>query len=191
MRELNNQMQPCDLLTVDNELSRKGTLAGVGGTAYLIELSQSVPSTVNARAYMQIVDEKSTLRRLISAGSDISTACYSQAEPVSDILGMAEIRLLVELLTGYFDFACVDNNHIIPGIQERCEGRLVLAPEDRRCLRCKASERHPLRIDYIPFSFDRRRGGNVGFHLNPPWFSSLHLPVLQLRLTESYFHPPL
>lgn len=90
MRELNNQMQPCDLLTVDNELSRKGTLAGVGGTAYLIELSQSVPSTVNARAYMQIVDEKSTLRRLISAGSDISTACYSQAEPVSDILGMAE-----------------------------------------------------------------------------------------------------
>ena len=90
MRELNNQMQPCDLLTVDNELTRKGTLAGVGGTAYLIELSQSVPSTVNARAYMQIVDEKSTLRRLISAGSDISTACYSQAEPVSDILGMAE-----------------------------------------------------------------------------------------------------
>ena len=90
MRELNNRMQPCDLLTVDNELTRKGTLAGVGGTAYLVELSQSVPSTVNAKAYMQIVDEKSTLRKLITAGADISTACYSETEPVSDILGMAE-----------------------------------------------------------------------------------------------------
>ena len=43
-------------MTVDDELTRRGTLEGVGGSNYLVELSQSMPSTVNARAYVQIVD---------------------------------------------------------------------------------------------------------------------------------------
>ena len=90
MHTLNTQGMPVDLVTVDDELSRRGTLEGVGGTNYLIELSQFVPSTVNAKAYVQIVDEKSTLRRMIKATGDISQACYAQADQVSDILGAAE-----------------------------------------------------------------------------------------------------
>ena len=90
MHTLNTQGMPVDLVTVDDELSRRGTLEGVGGTNYLIELSQFVPSTVNAKAYVQIVDEKSTLRRMIKATGDISQACYAQTEQVSDILGAAE-----------------------------------------------------------------------------------------------------
>ena len=90
MHALNTQMRPCDLLTVDEELSRRGTISGVGGTAYLIELTQAVPSTVNARSYMEIVDEKSTLRKLITAGNEISNECYLQADPVSLILSRAE-----------------------------------------------------------------------------------------------------
>ena len=90
MHTLNTQGMPVDLVTLDDELSRRGTLEGVGGTNYLIELSQFVPSTVNAKAYVQIVDEKSTLRRMIKATGDISQACYAQTEQVSDILGAAE-----------------------------------------------------------------------------------------------------
>ena len=90
MHTLNTQGMPVDLVTVDDELSRRGTLEGVGGTNYLIELSQFVPSTVNAKAYVQIVDEKSTLRRMIKATGDISQACYAHTEQVSDILGAAE-----------------------------------------------------------------------------------------------------
>ena len=90
MHTLNTQGMPVDLVTLDDELSRRGTLEGVGGTNYLIELSQFVPSTVNAKAYVQIVDEKSTLRRMIKATGDISQACYAQSEQVSDILGAAE-----------------------------------------------------------------------------------------------------
>ena len=58
-----------DLITVDEELSRRGTLEGVGGTEYLISLTQYVPTVSNVRAYIDIVDEKYTLRRLI-AGLD-------------------------------------------------------------------------------------------------------------------------
>ena len=90
MHALNTQGMPVDMVTVDDELTRRGTLEGVGGSNYLIELSQSMPSMVNARAYVQIVDEKATLRRMIKATSDIAASCYQQTEPVSDILGVAE-----------------------------------------------------------------------------------------------------
>ena len=90
MRELNVSARPVDLLTLDEELSRRGTLLGVGGTEYLVELTETVPSTVNARAYMAIVDEKYTLRRLIAAGGEISAASYRQDSPVPEILGAAE-----------------------------------------------------------------------------------------------------
>ena len=90
MRKLNAEMRVCDILTVDDELSRRGTLPGVGGTDYLIGLSQMVPSTVNARAYMQIVSEKAILRRLISAGDEIGRDCYAEAAPVEQILEKAE-----------------------------------------------------------------------------------------------------
>ena len=90
MRQLNAEMRVCDILTVDNELSRRGTLPGVGGTDYLIGLSETVPSTVNARAYMQIVAEKAILRRLISAGDGIERDCYAETAPVEEILGKAE-----------------------------------------------------------------------------------------------------
>ncbi|MBQ2834972.1 MAG: replicative DNA helicase [Clostridia bacterium] len=90
MHQLNAQGMPIDLVTVDDELSRRGTLEGVGGTNYLVELSQCMPSTVNARAYMQIVDEKAILRRMIKATGEISTSCYAQEDTLDDILGTAE-----------------------------------------------------------------------------------------------------
>ena len=90
MHALNVQGRPCDLVTVTEELERRGTLAGTGGAEYLIGLMNTLGSAANARAYMEIVDEKSILRRLIGAGNDISTACYQQQEDVPSILAMAE-----------------------------------------------------------------------------------------------------
>ena len=90
MHALNAQGMPIDLVTVDDELTRRGTLEGVGGSGYLVELSQCVASTVNARAYLQIVDEKATLRRMLKATGDISASCYAQTDPIADILGTAE-----------------------------------------------------------------------------------------------------
>ncbi len=90
MRTVNSQGQPCDLITVSEELRRRGTLEGSGGLSYLIDLRQSSIVTVNARAYMQIVDEKATLRRLIKACSTIEENAYAQADPLPLILGSAE-----------------------------------------------------------------------------------------------------
>ncbi len=90
MLALNQAHSPIDLTTVDAELARRGTLEGIGGTAYLIRLTAQVPTTANVEAYISLTREKSTLRRLLGAARGISQSCYSQMEPVEDILGHAE-----------------------------------------------------------------------------------------------------
>ena len=79
-----------DLITVDEELSRRGTLEGVGGTEYLISLTQYVPTVSNVRAYIDIVDEKYTLRRLIDAADEIRTESYGNELLLPDVLANAE-----------------------------------------------------------------------------------------------------
>lgn len=70
-----------DLTTVDAELTRRGKLNAVGGGEKLITLAQSVPSTANIDAYIDIVLEASSMRQLQkiaesirrkSSGSDMS-----------------------------------------------------------------------------------------------------------------------
>ena len=79
-----------DLVTLDEELTRRGKLDANGGAAYLVELSRSVPSAVNVQAYIRIVDEKSTLRKLIAASENILKECYAAEEETQDILESAE-----------------------------------------------------------------------------------------------------
>lgn len=82
--------RPVDLITVDEELTRRGTLEGVGGTQYLVQLTQYVPTTANVRAYIDIVDEKFTLRQLIDCAQGILQESYAQSKPLEDVLSGAE-----------------------------------------------------------------------------------------------------
>jgi len=79
-----------DIVTLDDELTRRGKLDAVGGSTYLIELSTGVPSAANIQAYISIVDEKSTLRKLINAAESILGECYAAEEETQDILENAE-----------------------------------------------------------------------------------------------------
>ena len=79
-----------DLVTVDAELTRRGTLEGVGGTAYLTGLIIGVPSTVNVQEHIEIILEKSTLRQLIRAASTITRNSYANQMELKDILSAAE-----------------------------------------------------------------------------------------------------
>jgi len=82
--------KPVDLITVDEELSRRGTLEGIGGAPYLVQLTQYVPTTANVRAYIDIVDEKFTLRQLIESSNRILQSSYTQELPLQDLLASAE-----------------------------------------------------------------------------------------------------
>ncbi len=60
-----------DILTVRAELERANQLEAVGGMAALTEILESVPTAANAEYYARIVEEKSTLRKMIRAAHEI------------------------------------------------------------------------------------------------------------------------
>src|ERR1700690_4482255 len=51
---LHEQRIPIDLLTLTEELDRKGQLAEIGGRFYLTALANQVPSSLNAESYGHI-----------------------------------------------------------------------------------------------------------------------------------------
>lgn len=79
-----------DLVTLNEELSRTGTLDGIGGSEYLVELISSVPTSAYLRHYIEIVLEKSTLRKLIQASNEISRTCYEEKKSLEETLLFAE-----------------------------------------------------------------------------------------------------
>ncbi|MFN7162841.1 MAG: DnaB-like helicase N-terminal domain-containing protein, partial [Fimbriimonadales bacterium] len=60
-----------DLLTVQEELRRRGQLEEVGGLPALVNIIESVPTAANAEYYARIVQEKAVLRRLLRAAHEI------------------------------------------------------------------------------------------------------------------------
>nr|MDD6336536.1 replicative DNA helicase [bacterium] len=85
--------KPVDLVTVCDELYRRGAMEGVGGVGYVTALSRQVPSTSNVASYIEIVHDRSMLRRLIRAGADLQQDGYEGQKTSDAILQDAEKRL--------------------------------------------------------------------------------------------------
>ena len=81
---------PIDLVTVFDELERRGKIDSVGGISYLSELSSMVPTTANIEEYVRIVDDRYTLRRLIGASGEIMNDSYDAQKETAEILSSAE-----------------------------------------------------------------------------------------------------
>ena len=90
---LYNRSEPIDIITVKAELESMGKFEKVGGLEYLAELPDKVPTTANAMKYIKIVEEKSTLRRLIKTANEIIELGYSPTEEVDDIMEGAEKKI--------------------------------------------------------------------------------------------------
>ena len=80
------QHTPIDLLTVSDELDRRGRLAEIGGPAYLTELINHVPSSLNAEAYAQIVAGYSVRRKMLNAANNIAALVYNDIVPLEDAI---------------------------------------------------------------------------------------------------------
>lgn len=96
MEHLIQKGNPVDSVTMVEELRTRGQLDEVGGVAYLVGLSDSVPTSVYAKFYGGIVVEKANLRGLIAASSKIMQLAYDEAVPVEDLMDRAE-KLIFEI----------------------------------------------------------------------------------------------
>ena len=87
---LSDKNEPVDLVTVCEELEKKNLLEKVGGAAYLATLANITPTAAHAAYYSQIVREKSILRRLIHAATEIVGKSYEYIDNVEEFLDVAE-----------------------------------------------------------------------------------------------------
>ncbi len=85
-----DRSEPVDIVTLSEELRRRGDLERIGGEAYLVDLTAKVTSAANVEFHARIVLEKSLLRSLISAGTAIAGRAYNPAEDAFDLLDEAE-----------------------------------------------------------------------------------------------------
>ncbi len=88
--DLFDRGEPIDLITVTNALRTSGKLDPAGGSVYVADLLNSVPTSANVEYYAKIVEEKAVLRRLIEAGTRIVADAFEEGDKVDEILDQAE-----------------------------------------------------------------------------------------------------
>lgn len=93
MMRLYEKNKPVDLLTLTDELKRKGELEAIGGSAYLTELTNYVPTSAHAEAYAELVSQKAVRRRLIKASGEISELGFNEDTTTQELLEKAESEL--------------------------------------------------------------------------------------------------
>ena len=91
--ELFERREPIDVLSLTSRLREKGFLESVGGTSYLADLVNSVPTASNVAHYAEIVKKKKIMRELIRASSEIAELGYDESEDIDQALDDAEKRI--------------------------------------------------------------------------------------------------
>jgi len=94
--ELNARGQPCDAVTMGDWFDNNGMSEMVGGSSYLIDLSNNTPSAANIAAYAQIIREKSVLRQVIDHGMQLVESAYSSESSGVELVdrGITELMAL-------------------------------------------------------------------------------------------------
>src|SRR3981189_1192733 len=90
MIALGESQQAIDLVTLTEELNRKGELEASGGAPYLASLADGMPKVSNIEHYARIVKEKAILRNLIHTTHNIQQRAFEGEDGADAILDNAE-----------------------------------------------------------------------------------------------------
>jgi replicative DNA helicase len=94
MMDVHDRGESIDRVTVANELIKHGQLQSIDGLSYLVSLDDGLPRIENLGAYVGIVKEKATLRKIIQISHDAEHQCREGASSSREILGTVEESLL-------------------------------------------------------------------------------------------------
>ncbi|WP_293614967.1 replicative DNA helicase [Porticoccus sp.] len=122
MRQLNAEQKPLDIITLSETLQNNRQLDQIGGSSYLVELSNNTPSSANINAYAQIVLERSIIRQLITAASDIVKKGYNPLGWDSNkLLAEAEKRLVAIIESRPNQGGFLSVNELLKEVVERID----------------------------------------------------------------------
>lgn len=100
MMDLFANSKPIDILTVHEELKKRGKLDEIGGVNYLMDLTNKVASAANIEYHAYIIVQKYIQRALIKASTSTIKDAYDDTKDVLQMLDEAEQHL----------FEITDNN---------------------------------------------------------------------------------
>src|SRR5438105_6674682 len=74
---LTEQNKQVDLVTLQDELAKTNDLEKIGGIVFLVSLQEDIPALGLVEQHARIIKDKSVLRELINAGSQVIQGCYN------------------------------------------------------------------------------------------------------------------
>ncbi len=90
MTELSESGRPIDYVTLTEQLGQHNEIESVGGTVYVMSLTDGLPRVKNIDQYVRIVKDKALLRGLIHAATSAIEKAYDQDAPAEEIVDAAE-----------------------------------------------------------------------------------------------------
>lgn len=115
--ELFNNSEPVDLLTVTNQLRKKGKLELVGGAYYITELTSKVNSAAHIESHARIIIEKAIKRELIRIASEVHRDAFEDTVDVFSLLDKTEQSLFevseINIRKNYADMRSIMHEAIL------------------------------------------------------------------------------
>lgn len=115
--ELFNNSEPVDLLTVTNQLRKKGKLELVGGAYYITELTSKVNSAAHIESHARIIIEKAIKRELIRIASEVHRDAFEDTVDVFSLLDKTEQALFevseINIRKNYADMRSIMHEAIL------------------------------------------------------------------------------
>lgn len=91
--DLYEERKPIDIVTLKEKLKEQKSLKKIGGSAYLTELVNAVPTAAHVEEYARIVKDNYTKRELINSSAKITEAAFDEAKKASESLDFAETAI--------------------------------------------------------------------------------------------------
>ncbi|MCF0109567.1 MAG: replicative DNA helicase, partial [Erysipelotrichaceae bacterium] len=126
MEELYQSGQPVDITTLSTRLNDRGQLNQVGGIEYLMQLSDAAVTSANTKAYVELLQGKKFLRRMIEVTSDISDRGFEGQVDVDEYIDEAERQVLAitrNRKASAFKSSNQVINEVIENIQKMADNR--------------------------------------------------------------------
>ncbi|MGB9637629.1 MAG: DnaB-like helicase N-terminal domain-containing protein, partial [Microgenomates group bacterium] len=89
--DLYEERSPIDIVTLTDKLKKNRVLLKVGGSSYLAELLDKVPTAANCEKYGEIVKNLCVKRQLISAAAKIADVSFDEGTEANEALDQAEM----------------------------------------------------------------------------------------------------
>jgi replicative DNA helicase len=141
LKEAYRQDRPADIHLIAEELKRQGKLKAAGGAAYLTTLAQYAGTAAYIEEYVEVVRDKSVLRKMIRAAQDVEHGALGEPQDVHAALDNAQQKFfqigqaasplagvpIKDLLTGA---KAASQLPYLKELEERQERYKTLGPKD-------------------------------------------------------------